>query len=379
MRHARSAWIWIVPAVAGIAAPLPADDSRLDASEDRVALLIEQLGSDQFTIRETAMRQLIQLGEAAMPRLREVSSHDDREVRTRARKILEIVRRDDLERRLAAFWNGSDRDSDRLPGWTRYREIAGDSVEARALYVEMVRADPELMMAVGQGGDTLAERMARERPRLVKVPVNNVAQKLVLLKPPNAMVLLLADVVRPDGTEPLLSTSLLLYRSVSVLATTSHGSAQRKLMGAWVRRAPVDEFTLTFSLNNALVEGLDAATRTIREAKEVTVVPREFMQRKSAVLLVARFGDESHIPLLESLLEDTSKLAGARRAGTAVPTEIRDVALLALAHLTKQDLDRYGLKHVPRSPQTVFVVSNVTFASNEGRTNAIRAWRERVK
>ena len=65
----------------------------LEAAADETALrqrivgLVQQLGADKFALRETAQRQLVALGEPALPLVREATESDDLEVRKRAKDI----------------------------------------------------------------------------------------------------------------------------------------------------------------------------------------------------------------------------------------------------------------------------------------------------
>ncbi len=60
-------------------------------AEASIADLIEQLGADAFTEREAASAALWDKGEAALPPLREASTHADPEVATRARKLIPLL------------------------------------------------------------------------------------------------------------------------------------------------------------------------------------------------------------------------------------------------------------------------------------------------
>jgi hypothetical protein len=83
------------------------------ATSDRVAALIKQLGDDAFAKRETASKELEDIGEPALPALRKAAtSSEDPEIRRRAERISQSIatRAADaaIKRRLAAFkgkWN----------------------------------------------------------------------------------------------------------------------------------------------------------------------------------------------------------------------------------------------------------------------------------
>jgi hypothetical protein len=65
--------------------------ARREADRDKVKRLIKQLGDDDFEVREKATQELIQLGAAALPELRQATKDADAEVATRARRCLDSI------------------------------------------------------------------------------------------------------------------------------------------------------------------------------------------------------------------------------------------------------------------------------------------------
>jgi hypothetical protein len=57
-----------------------------------IDLLIEQLGSDKFAVREAAEKKLEKIGEPAVPALQKASRNSDLELRLRAVRIIETIR-----------------------------------------------------------------------------------------------------------------------------------------------------------------------------------------------------------------------------------------------------------------------------------------------
>jgi hypothetical protein len=90
---------------------------------------------------------------------------------------------------------------------------------------------------------------------------------------------------------------------------------------------------------------------------------------------VAKFGDASHVPLLERYLSDDTQY-GTRRIDNEkmVPTELRDVALASLIALTKQDFADYGMQHVETGPNFAFGLTSCGFENNEARQKALAKW-----
>src|SRR5262245_12006857 len=66
---------------------------RTPAGVDRAAIaaLIQQLGDDDFEVREQASAKLVKLGSAAVPLLQRAARHDDVEIARRAEKCLALI------------------------------------------------------------------------------------------------------------------------------------------------------------------------------------------------------------------------------------------------------------------------------------------------
>lgn len=69
--------------------PAPADQGK-DAP-DEIAELIRKLGDNDYEVREAAERRLIELGDAAIPALREARNHSDAEIAHRAQRAYKAL------------------------------------------------------------------------------------------------------------------------------------------------------------------------------------------------------------------------------------------------------------------------------------------------
>ena len=67
-------------------------------SEKEIADWIAKLGSDEFKIREEATEKLTEMGQAALPLLREAQNHQDPEVSWRATKIIKRIAEKQLQK-----------------------------------------------------------------------------------------------------------------------------------------------------------------------------------------------------------------------------------------------------------------------------------------
>jgi uncharacterized repeat protein (TIGR01451 family) len=71
------------PAEEAAAQPSP------DAQSAEVSQLIKDLGDDSFSVREKANKQLVKLGVASLPAIRQAASSEDAEVRSRAWRLID--------------------------------------------------------------------------------------------------------------------------------------------------------------------------------------------------------------------------------------------------------------------------------------------------
>src|SRR5687768_14697252 len=67
------------------------DGADKEATPERIAVLIRQLGDKEFAKREAAQKELDAIGEPARDALKKAAAGDDAEVRERAKKIIESL------------------------------------------------------------------------------------------------------------------------------------------------------------------------------------------------------------------------------------------------------------------------------------------------
>ena len=92
-KYVKELLLAVLLVAAGLSASTRADDKRaadaaLSKTEQRIARLIEQLGADDFGLRERAQGELSQLGLEAYDALHAAQSHQDPEIALRARYLL---------------------------------------------------------------------------------------------------------------------------------------------------------------------------------------------------------------------------------------------------------------------------------------------------
>lgn len=230
----------------------------LPAGADEIADRIRDLGSEDYAVREEALKKLVGFGQAAVPALREAMQSEDPEVQSKAAAALHLI-----------AWEGALPKSFRekypeTPGaivsadepnrvaWAQRisRECGKDAVRPSLLLLQdaspLVRA--AALMALCNGAETLSEHRDAE---------------------------LLA------GLEPALLGDDLKVRVLAV-----------KAAGAWARKTGVDDEFARESrrrLVPLLIEALGAEGEDIRS---------------SAAQALGRIGDPAAVPALTAVSED---------------------------------------------------------------------------
>jgi hypothetical protein len=350
-----------------------AEDTQRDeatAVYAEAAALARQLGDERFATRESATARLIQLGRSAKPALEEGRTDADREIRYRCARILSIIEELDFQRRLAAFAAGrTDGESD-LPGWKRYRSAYGDDAEARALFVEMQKSEPELMLAVEEGLHAVTKTVDFRCIQLQQSQRSG-GQALNL----GSIAALLFAVDDEQVTLNFQSVAALCsFCYQPTLANAIEDAAKRrmlrKMLGAWIKRG--DGWTgyqcLSLAMRYDLKEGLAPAVKVLQNAADQPYI------RQNAILAVAKLGDESHLPLIEALLEDKSKCATQRMNNVTFETQLRDVALAAMLVMKKLDPKEFGFDRLELNATSIFVTSTVGFEHEDKRNLAFAKW-----
>lgn len=380
MRQAANGWVlcgWMCcSAVAGVG-----DDQRpqgVVAPAHSPAQLVQQLGHPHFAARKQALDELVTWGVEAVEALEAGLRSPDREVRFRSQRALELVRAQDFQRRLQVFAAGQDaREQYQLPAWDLFRKLVGDSQEARRLFVEMQQAEPELLAALDNSSrraeEALVERLSRlQQDGRVGQPAHPSLGTI-------ASFLFIAIQPRGEDIPPAPQALTALFRQ-DVFAAAMQTEPQRavlaKMLGRWIEQANSWEAFHALLLANEynLPQGLVPAQRLLQED---AADPNLAVYRGFALQMFARFGDASHIPLVEPFLDDATPYGQSLNlSGTArFQTQIRDIALATLTYLAKENPQRFGLLRLKPSSSQVFNPNSVAFENDARREEAIRAWR----
>ncbi len=352
--------------------------SPLTEDATRAENLVRQLGDHSFAVREQASRELFRLGLAAKPALLAGARDADLEIRRRCRDLLPSILEADRRARLEAFLADKEgRHKHDLPGWERYRKVAGEDAPARELFAAMQRLDTGFLADTERNPEHASEHCALLCQQLYqKLYGNPWAPNRRLDAAEVAPLLLVAGDSRTEMPPQLRSLVANFFYQPSIKEELSAaGSPLRKLALAWMERQTDDDTAcqqMFFMVGNLdLREGVDLALKVIREKK----LKRAGLA--SALTTLGKLGGKDHAAALEAFLGDTTTLGNFALNKERGTTQVRDVALAMLVHLSGQDHRDYGFVFSQSNPHLKFYPNFLGFRTDEQRAQAFARWKER--
>lgn len=368
------------PLLAETKPTLPMTDLSVPASAP--AVLVRQLGDKSYLTRQRAQRRLQEIGVPAKVALQAALNDSDAEIRFRARQALEHVLNLDFQQKLETFLAAStDCEDDCLPGWQRFRELLGQGHAARRLFVEMQRAERDLLEAA-QAQPASAGELLELRCQQIQYEMQSADSSDEQPLSVGSIAALLFVAGKPDVTISTQAASYLnnFSNQPSFHAALSSGTLVeplRGLLSVWVGRHFDDTMVAYQNFLLAMRYDLKAAIEPAAELAARKEIPAQ--QRSSAILALGKLGDKRQLPALQSLLDDTSEFTVHGRDGQEVRTQIRDVALAVMVHLSGQNLRDYGFDHFSLHPTWLFNPATLGFKSIEAREQALEKWRKFAK
>lgn len=346
-------------------------------SAAEIQRLVGELGSDSFATRQRATRELTALGIAAREPLEQAIRDGDAEVRVRARAILASVTEADFQVRLEAFaadYDGSAKQT--LPGWSAFAAQFGSTRAARQIFVEMQRAEPELLEAFGKADKSL-DTVLNERCQAISQAATHGQREESMSIGTVATLLLVgaSDEVTVEEQPGVQLFSWMIYQPAFQrnARVGPYAAMLKKLLGRWVMKdstATVQNllFAATYELKPEAVQ-LASRVLTAEPLQQATA-------RQYAMLVVGRFGDKQHVPMLEKLFTDATSLGTVQSSvpSRQVELQVRDIALAAALHITKQNLRDYGYVAPQPNPTLLFQVTTLYFNEPALRDAALKKW-----
>jgi hypothetical protein len=349
----------------------PADTATIE-------VLVRQLGDPSYALRQQAAKRLIEAGVKARALLTSALNDDDAEIRSRARQVLSQINDADFRARLAAFENDLDgRQNHTLPCWDRFRRHFGDDKVARILFAEMQQSERELLESLDTdprlASDVLVARLKAiiESFQFQALRDRNSAT----IDTGTICALLMVsgddDVTIPDFEANQLYT-LFKQAFQHSLNSSARSIIIKKMLGAWIvhnSTPSLAKLNLGLAFDLELHEGLTLALKLLAGGG----AGQQGGVKQDALLAVGVFGNHEQIAVVEPFLKDASPCL-PQQAADANQSQVRDVALAVLIHLSGQELKDYGLDHIQSNPKMLFQPGTITFTDPAARTEALKKW-----
>ena len=351
---------------------------RPDAGAESVSALVRRLGDKSHIERQRAQRLLAEIGTPAKDALLAARNDADAEIRFRVRQLLKRVLDLDFERKLETFIISPDElGDDLLPGWRRYRELAGEDHAVRRLFVEMQRAERDFLAAAEASPEAAGELLELRCQQLQQAmqPTDFDEEEALTL---GDIAALLFVAGKPDVT---ISSQAAAYVNnfshqkpmQEAIGRGEYVEPLRALLGGWVGRRFEDNMVTYQNLHVALRYNLKQAVEPAAEMAVRKDAPANL--RPYAILAVGKLGGKAQLPVLEPLLNDETEFTLHGRDNQVIRTQIRDVALAVMVHLTHQKLRDYGFDHFALNSLLLFNPGSLGFSKPEARDQALAKWR----
>lgn len=349
--------------------------------------LVRLLGSDVFRERENATASLEQLGMQARDSILGGLKSDDPEVVRRCRLILPMVENLEMEGLIQKLSRPDFNPEElKVPGWGRFREIAGTGDSARKLFVEMCKSDLAFLRDVErkpeQGFDLIqAKCLLTQRNIQVPggsgvVPIATGELGAILFCATNPKVR-----IPPNSLHTI--NNLLYNPSVRAAITTGDEDAPlRKLVSLWLA-SPTDPAFLVQNLyittNLNLKEGVDIAVRILSPKDPKALEAVNAHQKSVALNTLGRMGSKTHIPLVQQFMADNAIVTNFQFNKEKGTTQVNDVALAMLIHLTGQNHKDYGFSFATNGRTLNFSPYGMGFTSAPLRKESFDKWEKWAK
>ncbi len=359
-----------------------ANCARLEAQEDRpadkptrsVGQLIEDLGSDSFSVRRAASAALRKAGPNAIPALRKVESTSTLDVRVQIQSILRELERKTFGFRLSQLGQTlAVKDANGLPEWDRFSVLVGSDKKSVELYARLLKSEANLFGTAMNSPKTLPTQIQKRAAELVQSTRSASPKAKQFSVDSYAAVLLLAgngETRLPGGTSTAISALLQQSQFMTAVQSPEQGNAFSRLAGAYILRDRIaPAVPISFARRHPMPEGPILARKVLQTARG----PNPLW----AMMLLAEQGTVKDLPLLESVFKNKSILIGnSDRTGDIV--EIGDLALAVAIHLRGEDPRDFGFHpNGDRTQPFRYVAETTGFDSEEARARVHAAYAEK--
>lgn len=366
---------------------LVAQEKAENATTDQA--LIAQLGDEQYTVREEAEDLIMKRGADILPLLREARRSPDPEVRLRAttlyQQLSDLIRKDNFNR-----FADMAKDVD-LPGWKSFRERHGDSKETRRLYVSILKDEWDMIVSL--------ETQPQMMDYLLFQRANKIREDLygpnhVQVSEGTAAAMLYAtsfkDIRITDPTMDQLKFLLAAPQVTTSLQDPESAGALLSVFDQWLetnlQSGRFSQEMRFVVLTTCLREGIKSGKIVAKQMLDERASPiyqngfgqfgaiNATQQMMYAMLAIAKLGGKEDIEYLSKYFEDDTEVSLPTVQGDMFSTQLKDVALVAVLHLSGENPKEFGYPRISTDPNFLYNIRSIGFTTPEQREEAFQKW-----
>lgn len=363
-------------------------------SASRAEALVARLGSPSFSAREAAARELIRLGNSAVPAMRRGQASKDPEVGDRCTHLLPLAEAEGLRQRIASLERVCKTSphcpipsTERL--LRRFVAVAGDTPAARQLYFDIYSEHRKFLDEIEwadpkPAGETFwgyVDRVLMYPDGRTLVDLSSMTFSRVDLA---LFWFLSADPeVRPGPCKALERADCPYYfpkHASGYLDGPKSTPEMRHLFRNWLvgpRNVPdpaAHRRMVATGLELARLSRLSGFASSVHEiALDRT---RERSARVEALFMIMQAGDARDVDRLAPAIADDTivYLPSPTQGGIGRKVRLGDVALAACVRLTGRQLSEFGFPDARDAEDEPAEVRHYGFSSDEARAVARRKW-----
>ena len=355
---------WDGESVAEAATPVSVED---DPGAQR---WIQQLGADSFVLREEAEQRLREMGTSVMAAVREAAKSPDPEVRLRSQRILAALRKSELQQMVERFREGKE---EKLPGWSQFKDVAGDSKTTRELYCEIFETQGDLFRPLVSNDLSEAIERAREQAKMLQQSISAQYQPTFA----EVAAIVFVSSLKYDATLLQSVSSLCFQAKFSQKMNDSKAGPELKKflikLYATEMDPNVQHQMVNLGVRYQLAQCLPLARKILADKNA------QHYYKSQAIIAVSQFGslDEDET-LLRSQFEHTQTISTWTRNNERLTTQVGDVALAAMVFMSRRQPKAFGFEHAQKvnfqNPQQTLQAHYLGFASDAKRKEARKQW-----
>lgn len=386
-------WIWpasLFVVLSLVATSFAANDDDLPVPDAKTAgeirSLIKSLGDESYAAREAATEKLLTYGLPALKIVEEATKDPDREIRYRCDRVRVLLREIDLQRRLEAFAADVKGEKDHgLPAWNQFAKLHGSTAEARQLFVEIFKAEPDLLKKIQFEPNTQVADFVSMR--VFQIMQQQQMQQQVSIGSLAGLLFVGAnkDITLIDQTQQYIFNFCYQQSLRDAMAGPPEKQAVvRSLLGKFMSRAEghVAYQALYIGMQFDMKESLEVARKMV----ESRGAGNQHMMQ-IALPAMAKLGTIDDLPAMEELLEDKTVLFNFQNNNQRIECQIRDYALVSILHLLAKnkeqlkgtplesgDLKAFGFDRLEPNTVQLYNPQSIGFISDEKRQEAFKKW-----